>query len=185
MARVCGDRCSAATRNVSERASPEPRGAAAHGGGPEAPQRSAPPVAEGGVVAPIAVDGHPVVTSAVAVDRVHDEVEVQALEPVEDGRPVRFAAHDDQSPGDVVDTVSVRASWFGQQGVLEQPPLVAEPVQVIEGEGRPVARPHAATLAVISCVARASYSVGDRSPRQVRRRPGGGPGHLARPPRPA
>ena len=76
-------------------------------------------------------------TPAVAVERATDEVEVEVRESAaERGVRPRFAAHDDEPAGDVVDAVAVLGSRLGQQRMFEDATPVGEPVQMIEGEDR-------------------------------------------------
>src|SRR6185437_5662250 len=98
----------------------------------EAPQRPSPPVTHRRLVAPLTVGGHPVVTGSRGVERVEDEGKV-AVSQAADGRPgLRLMAHDDQPAGGVVDAIAVLAPGDRVEGVLEEPAVVGEPVEVIE-----------------------------------------------------
>src|SRR5689334_8549645 len=147
----------------AERLGPHARRRRTRGGGAEAPERPSPPVACPGLVAPLAADGHPIVTDPGGIERAEDEGEVTAGQTA-CGRPgFRLMAHHDQPAGGVVDAIAVLAPGGRVEGVLEEPALVGEPVQVIEhrlvgvAHGSHAAGRHAATLAVISRPASSRY----------------------------
>src|SRR5258708_23908343 len=94
-------------------------------------------------------------TGPAGIERVEDEGEVAAAE-AGSGRPgPRFAAHNHQSAGHVVDAVAVLAPGEGVEGMLEQPAVVSEPFEGIEHRlantppRRPPARAHSGPPPVI------------------------------------
>src|SRR5258705_318568 len=140
----------------AERPGPHTRRRRTRGCDAEAPQRPSPPVTYRRLVAPLTVDGHPVVTGPRGVERVEDEGKV-AVSQAADGRPgLRLMAHDDQPAGGVVDAIAVLVPGDRVEGVLEEPAVVGEPVEVIErrlvqaARGSHAAGRHAGTLAAIS-----------------------------------
>src|SRR5581483_365961 len=115
------------------------------------------------LVAPLPLDGHPVVTGPRRIERVKDEGEIAAGQAA-GGRPgLQFMAHDDQPAGGVVDAIAVLAPGSRVTGVLEEPAVVGEPDEVIEhrlvsvARGSHAAGRHAATLAVINRPANSRY----------------------------
>ncbi len=148
-----GDPAPATGFEVGEGVGPQPGRRAPHRGGARGPQGPAPPVAQARLVGPAPVVAEPVVAPALGVLGMVHEGEIALAQRHEGGRRRRFPADDHQAPGHVVEAVAVLPARHRAPGVLEEPRVVAQPVQVLEGGLQP-AHATAAVRASITAVAR-------------------------------
>ena len=130
-----------------------PRGRSPGGGGAEAPEGPAPPVAGAGLVLPAAVVTEAVTEPSVWPLGLLQEVEVAAPQGDQFLGWRRFAAHHDQAAGHVVDAVAVFVPGHDSLGVLEQADVVGQALQVPERHGR---RAHTGVPALASVSSDAS-----------------------------